>query len=63
MPELTEFGLRSESLSGALDGADAAVIVTRHPDLDIEQIVAGAPLIIDFRGATRGITAPHVVRL
>ncbi len=63
VPELTEFDLRSESLGGALEGADAAVIVTRHPDLDIEQVVAGAPLIIDFRGATRGIAAPHVVRL
>ena len=63
VPELPEFDLRSQPLDSALEGADAAVIVTRHPGLDIDAIVAGAPLIVDFRGATRGITAPHVVRL
>jgi UDP-N-acetyl-D-glucosamine dehydrogenase len=63
VPELPEHGLRSQPLDVALAEADAAVIVTRHPDLDIRAIVDGAPLIIDFRGATRGITAPHVVRL
>src|SRR5215213_3127697 len=32
--ELPEFGLRSQSPASALDGADCAVIVTAHPDLD-----------------------------
>ena len=63
VPELPEHGLRSEPLATALEGADAAVIVTRHPELDVDAVVAGAPLIVDFRGATRGITAPNVVRL
>jgi len=63
VPELPEHDLRSQSLASALEGADAAVIVTRHPDLDIDQIITSAPLIIDFRGATRGIAARHVVRL
>src|SRR5215213_8650823 len=34
VPELPEFGLRSQSPASALDGADCAVIVTAHPDLD-----------------------------
>ncbi len=63
VPELPEHGLSSQPLAEALNGADAGVIVTRHPGLDIDTIVTGAPLIIDFRGATRGNAAPHIVRL
>jgi hypothetical protein len=37
--------------------------VTAHPGLDLEAVVAGAPLVVDFRGVTRGIEAPHLVRL
>ncbi len=47
----------------ALEGADCAVIVTAHPGLDVEAVVAGAPLVVDFRGVTRGIEAPNLVRL
>jgi UDP-N-acetyl-D-glucosamine dehydrogenase len=63
VPELTDFGLQSESLDGALEGCDAAVIVTAHPGLDVERIVASAPLVVDFRGVTRNIAADHLVRL
>jgi UDP-N-acetyl-D-glucosamine dehydrogenase len=63
VPELNDFGLRSEPLESALDGADAAVIVTAHPSLDPHQVVAGAPLVVDFRGVTRGIKADNLVRL
>jgi hypothetical protein len=38
-------------------------IVTAHPGLDVQRIVAEAPLVVDFRGVTRGIEAPHLVRL
>ena len=61
--ELPEFGLRSESLDTALDGADCAVIVTAHPGLDAQRVVDSAPLVVDFRGVTRGIKAEHLVRL
>jgi UDP-N-acetyl-D-glucosamine dehydrogenase len=37
--------------------------VTAHPGLDIERLVAEAPLVVDFRGVTRGIEAPNLVRL
>jgi len=60
---LPDFGLESEPLDEALDGADCAVIVTAHPDLDVEYIVKAAPLVVDFRGVTRGIEAANLVRL
>jgi UDP-N-acetyl-D-glucosamine dehydrogenase len=61
--ELEQFGLASESLDEALAGADCAVIVTAHPDLDVERVVRDAPLVVDFRGVTRGIEAKNLVRL
>ena len=63
VPELSEFDLKSASLERALEGADCAVIVTAHPSLDIDQVLASAPSVVDFRGATRGIEAPNLVRL
>ncbi|MDP8943046.1 MAG: nucleotide sugar dehydrogenase [Actinomycetota bacterium] len=63
VPELPDFGLASEPLDEALAQADAAVIVTAHPGLDVEAVVRRAPLVVDFRGVTRGIEAGHLVRL
>jgi UDP-N-acetyl-D-glucosamine dehydrogenase len=63
VPELPEHGLASEPLEAALAGADVAVIVTAHPDLDVEAVVRTAPLTVDFRGVTRGIEAESLVRL
>jgi UDP-N-acetyl-D-glucosamine dehydrogenase len=61
--ELQEFGLASEPLEEALRGADCAVIVTAHPELDIQRVVDEAPLVVDFRGVTRGIESANLVRL
>jgi UDP-N-acetyl-D-glucosamine dehydrogenase len=61
--ELPDLGLASQPLDQVLDGADCAVIVTAHPGLDVERVVAEAPLVVDFRGVTRGIEAPHLARL
>jgi UDP-N-acetyl-D-glucosamine dehydrogenase len=63
VPELPDLSLASESLEAALEGSDCAVIVTAHPGLDLERIVRDAPLVVDFRGVTRGIEAPNLVRL
>jgi UDP-N-acetyl-D-glucosamine dehydrogenase len=63
VPELPDLGLESEPLEGALDRADCAVIVTVHPGLEVERVVRDAPLVVDFRGATRGIEASNLVRL
>jgi UDP-N-acetyl-D-glucosamine dehydrogenase len=57
--ELPELALRSEWP----EDADCTVIVTAHPDLDVERIVRESALVVDFRGATRGIEAPNLVRL
>ena len=59
MPELPEHGLRSEWP----EDVDVAVIVTAHPGLDLERVVREAPVVVDFRGVTRGIEAPNLVRL
>jgi UDP-N-acetyl-D-glucosamine dehydrogenase len=60
---LHEFDLSSEALDEALPGADCAVIVTAHAELDVERVVSEAPLVVDFRGVTRGIEAANLVRL
>jgi UDP-N-acetyl-D-glucosamine dehydrogenase len=59
IPELPDLGLRSEWP----DDADCVAIVTAHPGLDLQRLVQEAPLVVDFRGVTRGIEAPNLVRL
>jgi UDP-N-acetyl-D-glucosamine dehydrogenase len=59
VPELSDLGLRSEWP----EDSDCVVIVTAHPDLDVERLVSESPLVVDFRGVTRGIEAPNLVRL
>jgi UDP-N-acetyl-D-glucosamine dehydrogenase len=63
VPELPDFALASEPLDQALEGADCAVIVTAHPNLDVQAVLDRAPLVVDFRGATRGLEAKNLVRL
>ena len=59
VPTLPEHGLESEWP----EHADCTVIVTAHPGLDVERIVRESALVVDFRGVTRGIEAPNLVRL
>jgi UDP-N-acetyl-D-glucosamine dehydrogenase len=61
--ELPELGLASVDLQEALASCDAAAIVTAHPELDYEEVVRAASLVVDFRGVTRGIESPKLVRL
>ena len=61
--ELPELQLSSAELPAALESADVAAIVTAHPELDYGDVVATASLVVDFRGATRGIRAGNLVRL
>jgi UDP-N-acetyl-D-glucosamine dehydrogenase len=63
VPELPGHGLANVDLDEALRETDLAAIVTAHPDVDYEQVVAAAPLVVDFRGVTRGIKAENLVRL
>jgi len=63
VPELPELGLTSADLDAELAAADIVCIVTAHPEVDHERVVREAQLVLDFRGVTRGITAPNLVRL
>ena len=63
VPELGELGLGSVELETGLAEADIAAIVTAHPGIDYDSLVATAPLTIDFRGVTREIESSSLVRL
>jgi UDP-N-acetyl-D-glucosamine dehydrogenase len=63
VPELPRLGLSSVDLDIALASADVAAIVTAHPSLDYTAVAAATPLLVDFRGVTRGIDAENLVRL
>jgi UDP-N-acetyl-D-glucosamine dehydrogenase len=61
--DVPELGLSSVALDEALGACDVACIVTAHGELDYGHVVAATPLVVDFRGVTRGIEAPNLVRL
>jgi UDP-N-acetyl-D-glucosamine dehydrogenase len=63
VPRLPAFGLATQSLDELLAGSDVVAIVTVHPDLDVDRVLAEASLIVDFRGVTSGRAAKRVVRL
>jgi UDP-N-acetyl-D-mannosaminuronate dehydrogenase len=63
VPEVAELGLSSVPLDDELGRCDVACVVTAHPEFDYEQVVTEAQLVLDFRGATRGIAAANVVQL
>jgi len=63
VPELPEFGLSSVDLDDGLRTADLAAIVTAHPGVDLTEVVATAPRVVDFRGVTREIDATNLIRL
>ena len=63
VPSLTDTGLTNSELGPALDDADLTVIVTAHPEFDIEEIVDKSSLVLDLRGVTRHIDADNVTRL
>jgi UDP-N-acetyl-D-glucosamine dehydrogenase len=63
VPELRGHGLNCVDLEAGLADCDIAAIVTAHPDVDYDHVVATAPLTIDFRGVTRGNDADNLIRL
>jgi UDP-N-acetyl-D-glucosamine dehydrogenase len=63
VPELRTQHLKSSPLDEALEGADAVVLITAHPDIPHLEIARSAPLFIDLRGVTRGLNAQGLVRL
>jgi UDP-N-acetyl-D-glucosamine dehydrogenase len=63
VPELPQLGLSSVELDSALASSDLTAIVTAHPSLDYEAVAAATPVLVDFRGITRGIEAENLIRL
>ncbi len=61
--ELPALELASEPLQQALAGADLAAIVTAHREVDYAAVAAATPLVVDFRGVTRGLDAENVTLL
>src|SRR4051812_12088278 len=57
---VAELGLDSAPLDEELARCDIACVITAHPEVDYERVVADAPLVVDFRGVTRGITAGNL---
>jgi len=52
VPIMDRFGLESVDLESGVAACDLAVIVTAHPDVDHDAVVAGAPFTLDLRGVT-----------
>jgi UDP-N-acetyl-D-glucosamine dehydrogenase len=63
VPSLGEQAIESLPLEQALSDAELAVIVTAHPDVDHDLVVAKSRLVVDLRGVTRDSAATNVVRL
>jgi UDP-N-acetyl-D-glucosamine dehydrogenase len=63
VPDVPELELRSVPLDDGLAACDVACVVTAHPEVDYERVVAEAPLVVDLRGVTRDIAATNLVRL
>ena len=61
--ELNDLGLSSGEVDDELGRCDIACVVTAHREIDFQRVVDEAPLVLDFRGTTRGIVASNVVRL
>ncbi|MFI5121594.1 MAG: nucleotide sugar dehydrogenase [Vicinamibacteria bacterium] len=61
--EVPELGLASVDLDEELGRCAVACVITAHAQLDYGQVVAEAPLVVDFRGATRGLAADNLIRL
>jgi UDP-N-acetyl-D-glucosamine dehydrogenase len=56
--------LYSEPLSGeVLSSSDCVVVLTAHPEIDYDEVVASAPLVFDAVGVTRARRVPNVVLL
>jgi UDP-N-acetyl-D-glucosamine dehydrogenase len=63
VPELLDLEASSVELDQAIEAADLVCIVTAHPSVDYGDVVARSSLVMDFRGVTRDIEAPNLVRL
>ncbi len=64
IPYLEEFNIHSTKLTDeVLEACDLVVITTNHTDVNYQQVVTKAPLILDTRNATRGIKSDKIILL
>jgi len=63
VPAIAELGLESTDFDAALAETDLVAVVTAHREIDYGKVVEAAPLVIDFRGITRDLSAANLVRL
>jgi UDP-N-acetyl-D-glucosamine dehydrogenase len=66
IPAIREEGFSLDSIelgNGHLGGVDCVVILTDHKEIDYDQVVKTAPLVVDTRNALKGRVAAHIVRL
>ncbi len=63
VPELPELGLASVDLDDGGRRGDLAAIVTAHPASTTRPSSPRVPVLVDFRGVTRGIEAENLIRL
>jgi UDP-N-acetyl-D-glucosamine dehydrogenase len=61
--QLESYGLASRDLLPAVDEADLVVITTDHSSYDYPQIVERAQLVLDTRNATKGLSAPNILKI
>jgi UDP-N-acetyl-D-glucosamine dehydrogenase len=62
VPELRP-DLHSVELEPALTEADLTILVTAHPELDLDLVVSSSDRVLDLRGATRHLDAGNVTTL
>lgn len=65
IPTLEHEGIDMKTVDAppAVKASDAVIILTDHSNVDYAKLLAGAPLVLDTRNATRGIKIQNVVRL
>jgi len=66
IPTLRDEGFALDSIeltNGYLGKVDCVVILTDHKEVDYDEAVKTAPLLVDTRNALKGRTASHIVRL
>jgi UDP-N-acetyl-D-glucosamine dehydrogenase len=52
VPSIPEFDLQSVGIDEAIEGADLALIVTAHDEVDHQALVGRTPMLVDLRGVT-----------
>jgi UDP-N-acetyl-D-glucosamine dehydrogenase len=63
VPSLPDLGLENVPLDGAVEEADAVVLVTAHPGIDYTALAERSALFVDLRGVTRGVARENLIRL